>query len=58
MNRMAAHATDHHSTRQKLIRIMKHLARFKAFGALAAAAFIMLGGALLASFLASGHFGG
>jgi hypothetical protein len=37
---------------------MKHLAGIKAFGTLALAAFLMVGGALLASLLAGGTFGG
>jgi hypothetical protein len=37
---------------------MKYLPGLKAFGSLAAAAFLMVGGALLASFLAGSGFGG
>jgi hypothetical protein len=37
---------------------MKHLPGLKAFGGLIAAASLMVGGALLASFLAGSGFGG
>lgn len=51
-------AQQHDNSFSYQTKIMKHLPGLKAFGGLAVAAFLMIGGALLAGFLAGSGFGG